>query len=319
MEVSIFEQLSIIQQKIALVSHMFKAKRIAILTLILLFIGINQTSIAATYLSKDDIKRLPFTPAPYQFHYGHHPQHIGELRLPEGPGPHPVIIVIHGGCWLSSIATLDFMSPFADALTKLGYATWNIEYRCVDDHGGGWPGTFQDVAAAVDYVFTLAAQFNLDLNRVIVIGHSAGGHLALWSAGRHRLNPNSIAYSAHPLPIQGVVNLAGPGDLAGFMHAMRGILPCATDEIIPKLLGDIQQTSPFEMLPLHVRQILICGEQDHVEFMRSMQKYTQAAILAGDDVNLIWVPNAAHFEVVSPHSQAWPTIVAAVESFSNTH
>jgi acetyl esterase/lipase len=103
--------------------------------------------------------------------------------VPEGRGPFPVAIIIHGGCWLSRFASLTIMSPLADALAKDGIATWNLEYRRNDNPGGGWPGSFLDVAHGVDHIRELARKYPLDTTRVAITGHSAG---AIWHSGRRR-------------------------------------------------------------------------------------------------------------------------------------
>src|SRR5439155_8576098 len=137
---------------------------------------------------------------------------FGELRLPKGRGPFPVAIVIHGGCWRSDY-DLKHVGPLAGALTERGIATWTIEYRRIGDPGGGWPGTFEDVAQAADHLRALARRYPLDLHHVVAIGHSAGGHLALWLAARPGLPPDAALASADPLPISGVVGLAAISDL----------------------------------------------------------------------------------------------------------
>ena len=132
--------------------------------------------------------------------YGSDPLQFGELRVPAAKGPHPVAIVVHGGCWVSKIENMDAkavamdnMRPLAAALTEEGIATWNIEYRRLGNDGGGWPGTFRDVASAADLLRTLAREHALDLTRVIAIGHSAGGHLAMWLAARPKMPQGSDA------------------------------------------------------------------------------------------------------------------------------
>ena len=141
----------------------------------------------AQRLSPADVNRLPSKPADARISYGPDPLQFGELRLPRGTGPFPLAVVIHGGCWVSEVATLQNTAALADALRDAGIATWNIEYRRVDNPGGGWPGTFTDVADAVDLVRVIAREHPIDLSRVVTIGHSAGAHLALWAAARGRL------------------------------------------------------------------------------------------------------------------------------------
>jgi pimeloyl-ACP methyl ester carboxylesterase len=121
---------------------------------------------------------------PITITYGDDPSQFGHLWGPAATGsPRPVVILIHGGFWRSTYG-LDLMDPMAADLAAQGFAVWNIEYRRVGQAGGGYPGTLDDVAAATDHLGIIAADHHLDLSRLTVIGHSAGGHLALWSAGR---------------------------------------------------------------------------------------------------------------------------------------
>src|SRR5215468_7306163 len=126
-----------------------------------------------------DILTLPPPPYDLRVAYGKGDFQFADLRLPPGKGPHPVVIVIHGGFWRAAY-DLVYAGHMSAALTRRGVATWNIEYRRVGHPGGGFPGTLDDVAAAVDHLAQIAPSHSLDLSRVIAIGHSAGGHLALW-------------------------------------------------------------------------------------------------------------------------------------------
>src|SRR5438105_3197516 len=116
----------------------------------------------------EQIAAMPVS-APERVAYGTDRLQFGELRVPQGRGPFPVAVVIHGGCWISHFADLHQTSPLASALTNDGIATWNIEYRKVGDAGGGWPNMYRDVGAATDFVRTLASKYHLDLKRVIVL------------------------------------------------------------------------------------------------------------------------------------------------------
>src|SRR6266516_2333805 len=118
--------------------------------------------------------------------YGSEALQFGELHLPGGTGPYPIVILIHGGFWRAPYA-YTLMTDLAEDLARRGIVAWNIEYRRVGDPGGGWPTTLVDVASAADYIHTLAPTYTLDLKRVVTIGHSAGGHLALWLAARPRI------------------------------------------------------------------------------------------------------------------------------------
>jgi acetyl esterase/lipase len=268
-------------------------------------------SVHAQQLTFEDIKKLPVPPGGRRFSYGSDPFQFGELRLPVGKGPHPVAIVIHGGCWYSEYE-LSHLENFNARLTELGVATWSLEYRRIGNPGGGWPGTFADVARGADHLRVLARTYPLDLNRVIVVGHSAGGQLALWLAARRRLPAASALYSSNPLLLRGVVSLAGITDLRKFRPNCR--------DAVTKLLGGspeevaerYQQTSPIELLPLGVKQRLVLGAVDGIVPGELGKSYEAAARKKGDLVELKLVAGAGHFDLIAPQSLAWPTIVEAV-------
>ena len=135
-------------------------------------------------MTPGELQALPSEPPDLRAAYGTDSSQYGELRVPSGPGPHPVVVLIHGGCFKAAYATLRDLAPMGDALRAAGIATWNLEYRRLGQTGGGWPGTYLDVASAVDHLRVLARQHPLDLGRVVIVGHSAGGHLAMWAAAR---------------------------------------------------------------------------------------------------------------------------------------
>lgn len=166
----------------------------------------------AQNLTFEDITKLTAPPADHRIAYGNDPSQFGDLRLPQGKGPYPVVVVIHGGCWYSEY-DLRHVASFSAALTRLGLVTWSLEYRRIGNARGGWPGTFEDVALGTYYLRLLARTYPLDLKRVIVVGHSAGGELALWLAARGHLPKDSPLYIRDPLPLKGVVSLAGITDL----------------------------------------------------------------------------------------------------------
>jgi acetyl esterase/lipase len=259
-----------------------------------------------------DVDALPSKPADTKIPYGTDPLQFGELRLPRGKGPFPLAVVIHGGCWVSNFATLQNTAALADALRDGGIATWNIEYRRLDNPGGGWPGTFADVADATDKVREIAEAHLIDLTRVVSVGHSAGAHLALWAAARSKLPKASPLYRANPLPLRAAVALGGPGDLKGFYEYAANI--CGSN-VIDRLMGGAPTAvadryahgSPFELLPLKVQQVLIVGVNDGVMPPPAREAYAAAATKAGDRVEIVEVPGG-HFEVIAPGSAAWPTV-----------
>ena len=269
------------------------------------------------FLRPADINALPSKAADARIAYGADSLQFGDLRLPHGAGPFAVAIVIHGGCWVHAYAAAQNAAALADALRDAGVATWNVEYRRRDDAGGGWPGTFLDIAAAADSLRAVARRYPLDLTRVVAVGHSAGGQLSLWLAARRKIAPNSPLHTANPLALAGVVSLAGPGDLRDFDSYGDGMCGEGT---IPKLLGgSIDQVpdrwhdaSPSSYLPLGVPQVMIAGEFDRIMPRKNLELWANAARSAGDDVDVVVVPGAAHHEVMSPASVTWPAIKGAV-------
>jgi acetyl esterase/lipase len=284
----------------------------AILTAFLLA-GLTVSASQAQRLRPRDVDALPSKAADTKIPYGPDDQQFGELRLPKGNGPFPVAVVIHGGCWVSTFATLQNTAALADALRDAGIATWNIEYRRLDNAGGGWPGTFTDIGDATDFVREIAKAHPLDLARVVTIGHSAGGHLALWAAARSQLPKGSPLQGENPLPLRAAIALGGPGDLRGFQSYAQKI--CGAENVIDKLMGgapdDVKdryaQGSPVELLPLGVRQVLIVGADDGVMPASARESYKAAAKKAGDTVEVLVVPGG-HFEVIAPTTTAWPTV-----------
>lgn len=266
-----------------------------------------------------DVTQLHHQLATAKLSYGSDPQTFGLLRLPSGPGPFPVVIVIHGGCWMSRVADVSNTEAFADALRDQGYATWNIEYRSADMTGGGFPGTFLDVANAADYLRQIAPRYHLDLQHVIATGHSAGGHLALWLGARPKLAKNSVLYRDNPLPLRGVISLGGVPSL----EIARGPAQKACGgDVIGQLLGQTkpeipravyEETSPMEMLPLHIPQVLISGELDKVVPVKISLVYAQKAMAKGEAVKVIQVPDCGHHEYIVPNSVVWPLLMAELK------
>lgn len=270
---------------------------------------------AAPTLQWRDIAALPLPAAGKRIPYGKGALQYGELRMPAGAGPHPVAMVIHGGCWLSAFDYRHATSLSAN-LTQAGIATWTIEYRRVGDSRGGWPGTFQDVAAAADHLRNLPPQYLLDLERVITVGHSAGGQLALWLAARRGLSTDSEFYANEPLPIAGVVSLAGITDLktysigaANSCNASVNPLMGGTPEEKPQRYA---QVSPLELLPLRVPMILIHGARDSIVPPEMTRLFAERAQAQGDKVETRILNDAGHFELIAPQTAAWPVVRDAV-------
>ena len=235
--------------------------------------------------------------------YGPDPLQKIDLWLPTGPGPHRTVLMVHGGCWQAAIADRSLMNWVADDLRRSGYAVWNIDYRGVDRPGGGYPGTFADAAAAADAIAVHAKEHDLDTRRVVAVGHSAGGHLALWLAGRKRLPQDSPLRAGDPLEIAHVVSLGGLPDLEATAAAKDN--GCGTEVIATLTGGRFADTSIPRLLPLGVWQDLVNGREDRIIPMRLATGYRDQARAAGDRVALHLPRRTGHVELIAPESAAW--------------
>jgi acetyl esterase/lipase len=250
-------------------------------------------------------------PPARQIAYGDHPDQAANLHLPaEGEGPWPTVVLVHGGFWRWGWDRT-LMTPLARDLAGRGFAAWNIEYRRVGQEGGGWPGTFEDVAAALDALAGLDA---VDDGRVVTVGHSAGGHLALWLAARRRLAAGAPGAAPRVFPC-GVVSQAGITDLA------HGALEWLGDGACGALLGGdpaevpdrYAAASPVALVPLGVPQLLVHGADDDVVPPEQSRSYAAAAYDAGDAVELLEFPAADHFDVIEAAGPQWAAVVEWLE------
>jgi len=275
-------------------------------------------------MTPQDLQALPSQPPDQRVAYGADSSQYGELRVPSGPGSHPVVVLIHGGCFKAAYATARDLAPMGDALKADGIATWNVEYRRLGQPGGGWPGTYLDVGRAVDHLRAIAGKHDLDLDRVVLLGHSAGGHLAMWAAARGRVPTNSRLSMRDPLPVRGVIDLAGPLDLTANVPEYEGL---CRDTVITALVGGppavvperYAQASPIKLLPLGVPQVLVIGEHEDFVPRPLVKAYAQAAARAGDSVRVVTIPHAGHFEIASPRTAAWPAIEGAIRVLLDGH
>lgn len=269
-----------------------------------------------------DILSKPVLRADHRIPYGSDPNQFGDLWLPDSRGRAlpPLVVFFHGGWWRSEY-DLGYAGYLCQALKKDGVACWSVEYRRVGETGGGWPNTFLDAAAGFDYVATLAKTYSLDMSRVITMGHSAGGHLAFWVAGRHHLDPHSeLAVHQPQVPLAGTIALAGAVDLRLTID-LSGYFTFAHDKHeVYALMGGTpkeqperyQQGDPGELLPFHIPQALIQGAEDGQIPPELPSRWAQMAKRMGEDVTVSIVPNADHFDVVDPESAAWGTVRSAV-------
>lgn len=273
-------------------------------------------AIVTTPMSLDNYLALSGPAPTAHVAYGAAPSQFAEFFAPAGPGPHPVAAIVHGGCWTKQFGGITQMRNMAGALAAQGIAVWNIEYRRYDEDGGGYPGMYQDVATAMDRLRTLAPQYQLDLARVVLVGHSAGGHLAQWAGSRARLPKSSPVYVADPLLVPVVISLGGLADLRN----EATLIHTSCDRSTAQLAGqpsaerpDVYvDTSPAELLPAGVRTVLIHGELDTIAPLRAGEDYARRARAAGDQAEVILLPGASHYDEVSSTSNAWHIVGAEI-------
>ncbi len=230
--------------------------------------------------------------------YGSAPSQFGDLRLPQrslvGPGPYPLVLVVHGGFWRARYS-LSHLGHLCAALCRAGFATFNVEYRRMGQAGGGFPGSCEDVLAAAKLGLSLP---DVEPRLAVLLGHSAGGQLALW-AGK-------------ALAVSGVVALAAVSDLR--QAAELGLSNGAALKFVGGAAERYAEASPLERLPLGVPQILVHGTEDETVPFSMSEAYVARAKALGDPAELSAVQGAGHFALVDPLSVAWPATLGAVRS-----
>jgi acetyl esterase/lipase len=227
---------------------------------------------------------------PERHSYGDHPEQRADLYLPPGEGPHPVVVVIHGGSWRARYGKL-IMKPVCTDLRRRGLAAWNIEYRRLGrGQGGGWPATFDDVAAAIDHLAELRDP-RLDLGSLAMVGHSAGGQLALWAASR----------TDSRVPIGRVCGQAAVCDLVSAGASARELMGGGPDEVPERYA----RADPMQLVPLGVPILLVHGPADATVPFKRSRRFAEAARAAGDDVTLVESNPGGHRTHVDPRSAAW--------------
>jgi len=266
----------------------------------------------------DTFNALPVAGPTHQISYGDNAAQIVDVWLPEGAGPHPVVLIVHGGCWQKSYADRTQLSLAADALRQRGLAVWNIEYRGVDEAGGGYPGTYLDVAAAADALRTAPEAFNLNTDRVVAYGHSAGGHLAAWLGARVNLPNDSPLANDAPMPLLAVINSGGLVDLEA---SKQKIADCKV-RLTPTLTGPpsetrpdvFSDTSPARLQPISVKQYNVYGSDDYIALPELGAAYTALVKDKGGQAEFIEIQDTGHVELILPGTQAFERQAALLES-----
>ncbi|GAA0633838.1 alpha/beta hydrolase [Sporichthya brevicatena] len=250
-----------------------------------------------------------------QVRYGRHRDHVVEVLAPPDAGGRPLVVVIHGGFWREQYDR-GHTAPQCAALAGHGYVVAAIEYRRVGG-GGGYPETLLDVAAALDVLPELLTELEpglVDAERVVLMGHSAGGHLALWAASRHRLPAEAPGHRATPPPIRGVLCLAGVAHLEWAVAAGLG------DGAVEAFLGAAPEddpdgryavADPARLVPTGVPTICLHGGLDEHVPVDCGAVYAAAAREAGDATELRVLEWEDHFTLVTPGSSAWPHVLQA--------
>jgi acetyl esterase/lipase len=238
--------------------------------------------------------------------YGEERSQRADLHLPRGAGPHPVMALLHGGSWRKRYGKIVMRGLAAD-LVRRGWAVWNIEYRRLGE-GGGWPATFDDVARGLDHLSKLDAP--LDLDRLSVLGHSAGGHLALWAAGRDRL-PAGAPGSQPAVTVKRVIGQAPVCDLVGAYRqwhggAVRALMGGGPEELPERYaIGD-----PLELVPLQMPVLLVHGVLDETVSVELSRRYAERSQALGGSVELVEIAGqqGSHRAHIDPRGEAWAAV-----------
>jgi acetyl esterase/lipase len=257
----------------------------------------RRTFIASAAVAKwgmsQNILELPPPKADARIPYGSDPNQFGDLRVPSGAGPHPVVIFVHGGYWRAAY-DLTHAGHLCAALTRAGFATWSLEYRRLGQPGGGWHGTMDDVLKGADHIRALRDRYKLDLTRTIGSGHSAGGQLILWLAAQRAVD------------MRGVVPLAAVSDLkrAWKLQLGGGVVADFLGGSPTQVPNRYASASPMELLPISVQQRVLHGTADNIVPFELSQVFTEAS----KNSKLVPLKGAGHFELIDPRSREWAVV-----------
>lgn len=264
----------------------------------------------------------PTNQADARYYYGNDQQtQFADLYIPAtAQTPYPVVALIHGGCWDARYKGLTQMGAMADSLLAAGFAVWNIEYRCVNQPGGGYPGTYQDIRNALLKLQEIAPSNHLDSDNIVVVGHSAGGHLAIWSAQSNAIEPPSILHSSQQVKVKSAIGLGSILDLNLAEEACPSLQKVGGVDLLiqqnqfdrPEPLTDI---SPIAMKSTHVPITLIHGTDDEIAPPRYALDYLSK--ISQDDratlYTIILVPHATHYDEISTTSSVWTNLLNEIQ------
>ena len=260
-------------------------------------------------MSDDILTRQP-PPADKRLAYGSDPNQFLDLRLPHKRESNaPLVINIHGGFWREQY-NLDHAGHLCAALTAAGLATANLEYRRVGNAGGGWPSTFADIRSAYQFLLQHADSEPIDRDKIVVMGHSAGGQLALCLAA-HEPTASRVVSLAGVVNLQQAYKLHLSHDaVAEFLHGTPAEVP-----------EHYQEADPMRLSVPHARQVLIHGSADDIvpvafsrDYVREKSKRTPS-----EDVSLVEIAGAGHFDLIDPATEAWKQVEKAVLQLGQTH
>ena len=255
--------------------------------------------------SFSEVEALPSRAPDQVVRYGDEPDRDMEAWLPPGPGgPAPLVFLVHGGCWLEAYDR-SHLRPLAAALSERGYVVLLPEYRRVGQPGGGWPGTFDDIASAVDAIPDLPIA-EADKESSVLVGHSAGGHLALWAAGRDRLGTGEALHRENPFMPRAAIGLAAITDLEAYAGGDN-----SCQRVTPELMGGSPEEQPGRyaqaspaVLGTSIPTILLQGSED------AIVPPGQARAVPGAEPRLL--EGAGHFDLVHPGTPAFQALLEAL-------
>lgn len=264
---------------------------------------VERDSVFQVNVSYKSVLELP-TDAPSEIlSYGDDPLQYGELWLPDSKQDlaAPLIVFIHGGCWLNAY-DIKHTQAASYALTKYGYAVWSVEYRRTGDEGGAWPGTFNDILSAIEF----ARQLNrttINNSQIVLVGHSAGGHLALLAANHYAKRADNL--------VKGVIGLAAISNLKKYSQGDNSCQSVVVDFMGGNFKANKEQYNSADPMVqgFHSRTILIHGDNDTiVPLAQSTESNQYVEIVKG----------AGHFDMIHTGSSSWHVLLKTLNELNRS-